>query len=119
MLEFNLKGLLIPETIIPSTLSELKNEFAVKLNDGDREHLFIQYQLYCKDIKEICGNNALIQWIDGSYTTKNKNPSDIDLVTLIDYEIVKNKEEELKRFIFPISMEIYNMDAYIIPILSG
>jgi hypothetical protein len=116
MLEFNYKGLLIPETIIKSTLDEFKNEFSIKLNTGKREDLFNQYQLYCENLKALCGNRPLIQWIDGSYVTQNKNPSDIDLVTLIDYNIIKVKEEELKKFTFPQSMETYQIDAYIIAV---
>jgi translation initiation factor 6 (eIF-6) len=45
MLDFNQRGLLIPETIIKSDMEEFKNEFSVKLNEGKREELFNQYQL--------------------------------------------------------------------------
>ena len=116
MLEFNQKGLLIPEAIITSSLDEFKNEFSIKLNDGKREELFNQYQQYCKDLKELCDNSELTQWIDGSYVTQSKNPSDIDLVTLIDYNIVKAKETESIKFIFPQSMQTYQLDAYIIAV---
>jgi len=116
MLQFNDRGFLIPETIIKSSFNEFKDEFSINLKEGKREELFKLYKLYCKDLKTLCDNNELTQWIDGSYVTLSKNPSDIDLVTLIDYNIVKAKEKELKKFIFPQSMEIYQMDAYIIPI---
>jgi hypothetical protein len=114
MLEFNSKRLLIPETIIKSTSEEFKNEFAVKLAEGKRALLFEQYKLYCADLKEICGNSPITQWIDGSYVTQNRNPFDIDLVTFVDYNIVRAKEKDLKRFVFPKSMETYQLDAYII-----
>jgi hypothetical protein len=67
-------------------------------------------------LKALCDNAILTQWVDGSYVTQNKNPSDIDLVTLIDYNIVKAKEKELIKFIFPQSMETYQLDAYIIAV---
>jgi hypothetical protein len=45
-----------------------------------------------------------------------KNPFDIDIVTFIDFDIVKAKEKELKDFIFPKSLENFQMDAYIIAV---
>ena len=95
MLEFNLRGLLVPETIISSSMEELENEFAIKPNNEKRRELFEQYKLYCKNLKAIYGDMLLIQWVDGSYVTQNKNPSDIDLVFFIDYETAKINEKEL------------------------
>jgi hypothetical protein len=114
MLKFNFRGLLVPETIISSSIEELENEFVIKLNDGKRKELFEQYKLYCKNLKAFYGNKTLIQWVDGSYVTKNKNPSDIDLVFFIDYETAKLNEKELRAFVYPESKEIYGIDGYMI-----
>jgi len=114
MIVFNHRGLLIPETIIPSTLSEFEVEFAVKLSDGKRKELFDQFKLYCNDLKAVCGNKPIVQWIDGSYVTKSKNPSDIDLVFFLDYETAREKENELKQFIYPQSIAKYGIDGYIV-----
>ncbi|WP_184543888.1 DUF6932 family protein [Mucilaginibacter sp. FT3.2] len=114
MLTFNNRGLLIPENIIPSTLEEFEIEFAI--NEDKRSQLFEQYKLYCHSLKAVCDNKPITQWIDGSYVTKSKNPSDIDLVFFLDHETVKTKEKELKQFIYPQSMALYGIDAYIIVI---
>jgi hypothetical protein len=72
MFQFNPRGLLVPETIIPASLAEFKEEFSVKLNTGKRKELFEQYELYCSGLKDICGNAALTQWVDGSYISQAK-----------------------------------------------
>ena len=41
-------------------------------------------------------------------------PKDIDLVSFIDYRLVKGNEEKLTEFLYPLSKEIYNVDAYIV-----
>jgi hypothetical protein len=114
MLKFNFRGLLVPETVISSTMDEMENEFSIKQNDGKRQELFEQYKIYCKNLKALYGNKILIQWVDGSYVTLNKNPSDIDLVFFIDYEIVKLNEKELREFVYPKSKETYGIDGYMI-----
>ncbi|WDF78458.1 hypothetical protein PQ469_00370 [Mucilaginibacter sp. KACC 22773] len=95
MIVFNTRGLLIPETIIPSTLSEFEVEFAVKLSDGKRKELFDQFKLYCNNLKAVCDNKAIVQWIDGSYFTKSKNPSDIDLVSFLITKQLKRRRMSL------------------------
>jgi hypothetical protein len=114
MLKFNFRGLLVPETIISSSMEELENEFAIKLNEGKRTELFEQYKLCCKNLKAFYGNKILIQWVDGSYVTQTKNPSDIDLVFFIDYETAKLNEKELREFVYPQSKGIYGIDGYMI-----
>jgi len=95
-------------------MEELEYEFAIKLNDGKRKELFEQYKLYCKNLKIFYNNKILIQWVDGSYVTKSKNPSDIDLVFFIDYESAKLNEKELTEFVYPKSKEVYGIDGYMI-----
>lgn len=95
-------------------MEELENEFVIKLNNGKRKELFEQYKLYCKNLKAFYDNKILIQWVDGSYVTQNKNPSDIDLVFFIDYETAKLNEKELREFVYPKSKDIYGIDGYMI-----
>ncbi|HZY39184.1 MAG TPA: hypothetical protein VFE53_21155 [Mucilaginibacter sp.] len=105
---------MIPETIISSSIEELEHEFVIKLNDEKRKELFEQYKLYCKNLKALYGNKILIQWIDGSYVTLRKNPSDIYLVFFIDYEIAKSNKKELKEFVYPQSKDKYGIDGYMV-----
>jgi hypothetical protein len=114
MFNFNQRGLLIPEAVIHCTIEEFENEFVTKFSIGKRRDLFERFKLYNEDLKIACNNAELTQWIDGSYVTKNKNPLDIDIVSFIDYEIVKLNEKALKQFIYPNSMDKYGIDGYVI-----
>lgn len=51
MLEFNDPGLLIPSTIIPSTLSEFEKYFSGDGSDNIRTVLYNQYIEYVHDLK--------------------------------------------------------------------
>ena len=114
MLEFNAAGLLIPSSIIKSTLNEFEKYFAVESPENIRKDLFDQYFIYKNNLKNVCGNDELRQWIDGSFVTKKLVPLDVDLVTFIPHEIAENKEKELKEFIYPVSLAKYGLDCYII-----
>ena len=116
MFQFNSRALLIPEGIITTTIEEFEKEFVIKPGDEKRKQLFHQYQSYCDRLKAICGNVALTQWINGSYTTKNKKPADIDVITFIHSEIVKQNAVALKSLVYPQSMAAYQVDAYIIAV---
>ncbi|TFF36006.1 DUF6932 family protein [Mucilaginibacter psychrotolerans] len=119
MFDFNQRGLLIPETTIACSLAAFEAEFVIRPNIEKRRYLFEQYKLYCNDLKVVCGNSDIKQWIDGSYVTKNKNPLDIDIVSFIDYDIVKAKEKALKQFIYPNSVHGYGIDGYIVVVHSS
>jgi len=114
MLEFDLKGLLTPAQIILSDIVELENEFVFKFDSLIRADLFEKYKLYTEALQIACENYPLKQWIDGSFVTKKLNPSDIDLITFIDYEVAKREKGKLKSFIYPNSLELYGVDAYFI-----
>jgi hypothetical protein len=113
MLEFNLRGLLIPNINIPSSLNDLKNEFVDNLPSEIRNEIFDGYLKYLQLLKSLCDHKKLIQWIDGSFVTKDAKPSDIDLVTFIPYEIFKDKGSDLRELIYPKSL-LYNVDAYVV-----
>ncbi|HEY9197154.1 MAG TPA: hypothetical protein VIM77_12845 [Mucilaginibacter sp.] len=114
MFTFNHRGLLVPETIIISSVDEFEKQFVINLYGDNRQKLFERYKTYCADLKRVCSNQAITQWIDGSYVTKARNPADIDLVFFLDYETVKTKETELKQFVYPQSIEQYGIDGYLI-----
>ena len=114
MLEFNSSGLLVPQSIISSTLSEFEKYFAIDSPENVRRILFNQYKRYSDDLKQTCGLFELKQWIDGSFVTKKAKPFDIDLVTFLSWEIAEGKG--LKDFIYPASLTKYGIDAYIVVI---
>jgi hypothetical protein len=114
MLEFNHQGFLIPASMIKSNIDEFKAHFVIDSPENIRKNLYDQYKNYTDDLKAVCGEIELVQWLDGSFVTKKPKPSDIDLVTFIDIKIVETTEKELRKFIYPASLENYGIDGYIV-----
>lgn len=114
MLNFNSKGLLVPNLNIESSLSKFRTEFVNNLPNEKRQVLYDKYIQYSDKLKAACNNIELLQWIDGSFTTKTSSPGDIDLVTFIDYSIVGSNQQALSDFKFPESIYKYGVDAYLV-----
>jgi hypothetical protein len=116
MLTFNHSGLLVPDTKIKSSIQELENEFVKKIPSSKRKEIFQAYVKYNEDFKKVCNLDELHQWINGSYVTKKNNPGDIDLVTFLDHDIVRELGIKLDDFKYPNSEIIYGVDAYIVEV---
>jgi len=116
MLTFNSKGLLVPNLNIQSSISELKNEFVDNIPTDKRKILFNNFIEYSRQLKVACNNVEVLQWIDGSFTTKIPYPDDIDLVTFIDYSVIEPNEALLNNYKFPQSVDIFVVDAYIVKV---
>lgn len=116
MLTFNHSGLLVPDNKINSTIQELEKEFVLNLPTVKRKEIFDAYIKYNEDFKKVCDLKLLHQWIDGSYVTQKNNPGDIDLVTFIDFSIIKKLGSKLDDFKYPNSEKIYGVDAYIVEV---
>lgn len=115
MLQFNNRGHLIPGTVIKSTIQELEHEFVENIPSASRKKIFEKYCNYSDCLKVVCQNKPLIQWINGSFTTKKTEPGDIDIVTFIDYAILFNSGKLFEQFAYPYSEQTYEVDAYIVP----
>jgi len=113
MLQFNHKGFLTPNGIITSDLFELKSNFVDGILSETRKELFEQYLFYSESLKHGCGYSYL-QWINGSYCTRKKEPADIDLVSFIPYTLIDANEKLFKQFSHPNSEIEYGVDAYIV-----
>jgi hypothetical protein len=114
MFTFNKSGLLVPDGKIIATLEELHSEFVLKTATNERKQIFDLYLKYTQDLKILCENIRLKQWIDGSFVTKKEKPGDIDIVTFLDAELVSILGNKLNSFLSPNSEIIYGVDAYII-----
>jgi hypothetical protein len=116
MLTFNQKGYLTPNTVIQTDIEQVEKEFVIEYSSMDRSRLFDQYRRYIKDLKTVCGDLEIKQWINGSFVTKCKpNPSDIDMVVFIDGEVLKRLGEKVKPFTYPFAKNNYKgIDAYIV-----
>lgn len=118
MLRFNASGYLTPSGMIRSNVSEMEKTFVVEFSSVERSILFDMYLNYSQNLKKTCGNIELYQWINGSFVTKQKQrPGDIDMVTFIDADIIKNTGDKIKPFTYPYSKKNYpGVDAYIIEV---
>ncbi len=95
MLEFNSKGLLVPNIKIQSSVDELKDCFVDNITSKTRLEIFNKYIEYSNSLKVLLGVSNMKQWINGSFVTKITNPRDIDLVTFVDHQIVKKLGKKL------------------------
>lgn len=116
MLIFNRSGLLIPDNKIVSNIEELKLEFVDKIPTNERKYIFEKLIIYNENLKNKCSNELICQWIDGSFVTKKPNPRDIDLVTFISHDTIKEIGDSIHNFKHPNSEIIYGVDAYIIEV---
>ena len=114
MLTFNSRGLLVPNLSIQSDVSELEAEFVTRLGSEKRKQLFDNYLVYSTQLKQRVGNSTLLQWIDGSFVTKKMEPSDLDMVTFIDYHIAEKHGKDLENFKYPNSLANFGVDAYLV-----
>ncbi|UFH54044.1 DUF6932 family protein [Spirosoma sp. KNUC1025] len=113
MLELNSRGLIIPDYNVPSTVDELASVFVWNIPTRQRKELFSKYIDYMLEMYDILGDTPFIQWIDGSFTTTNASPNDIDIVTFVNFDVATRLENELAQFKYPLSLS-YGMDAYIV-----
>jgi hypothetical protein len=116
MLIFNCSGLLVPDNKITSSLEELETEFVKNIPTPKRKEIFEAYKNYSGQFKKVCNLQELHQWINGSFVTKKSSPGDIDLITFLDFEIVKKLGDSINNFKYPNSEIIYGVDAYIIEV---
>lgn len=114
MFIFNNSGLLVPDKKITCSFQDFEKEFVLNIPTKKRKEIFGFYVKYNNSLKKICYLPELHQWINGSFVTKKQNPGDIDLVTFLDFKLVKNLGTKLDHFIFPNSEKIYGVDAYIV-----
>ena len=116
MLNFNKHGYLEPNKPINSSIAELERVFVIEYSSVERSKLFEEFLRCNKDLKSLCDNIELKQWVNGSFVSKfKKRPNDIDLVTFIDINIIKSLGEKIKPFVYPYSKKNYKgVDAYIV-----
>lgn len=98
MLEFDFNGNLQPYHAIESTLEEVEQFFVINFPvSKTRKNLFETYRLYKAALQSEIGAD-FFQYLNGSFISKKLNPKDIDLVTFINADIIKSREQVLKKF---------------------
>jgi hypothetical protein len=113
LIELNQKGLIVPDYNVPSTLGELSTVFVKDRATPQRLALFKGYLDYMNDLCSNLGNLPFTQWIDGSFTTAELHPADIDIVTFLSVDIIDKLGSALHPFKYPQSLG-YGMDAYLV-----
>lgn len=116
MLQFDSKGLLIPNTAIKLTGEEFRFYFVDSIPSETRLDNFKKYISYSNELKKILKVDKLKQWIDGSFVTLIRNPKDIDFVTFLDFELRLKFLKELKKFEAKGANEIFGVDAYLLTV---
>ncbi len=119
MLHFTTKGYLTPTGNILSDLDEFRQEFVINIPTQIRKDTFDKYIIYSNALMAACGGIHILQWINGSFTTKKQEPADIDLVSFIDHKIIDINEKLFKDFVYPNSEILYGVDAYIVKMYSS
>jgi hypothetical protein len=124
MLTFNNKGYLVPNSPISTDIEVVKKQLVVEYFSLERTRLFEEYTRYIQDLKSLCGDVELLQWINGSFATKRKpSPNDLDLVVFIDNKILQQIGADIKEFVYPQSkINYFGIDAYVVrryPIKDG
>lgn len=116
MLHFDSRGNLIPNTNIKCTLQIFHRVFVKDFPDTKRTSLYESFLKYTSGLKERLDDSEIVCWINGSYTTKKKDPNDLDLVTFVNYNIINQKEQYLHDFKYPNSLSKFGLDAYIVKV---
>ena len=114
-LSFDIRGNLKPYKKIELTFEEFKKNFVEPFEiESTRHELLINYEHYLHDFRtEITPN--FTQWIDGSFVTNKRNPNDIDIVTIIDFDIANAKKRLLEeKFLNKGAIKMFKIDAYIV-----
>ncbi|KAB7732505.1 hypothetical protein F5984_00655 [Rudanella paleaurantiibacter] len=115
MLTFNNRGLLVPNYNLPSTVDEMEEMFVRDIDSHARRDLFENYKTYLNILSEVVGHTPFVQWVDGSFTTRKPEPSDIDIVSFIPFDVVENVESALQPLKYPQSLS-FGIDAYIVKV---
>lgn len=114
MLNFDSRGNLIPNTNIKCTLQIFHEVFVKDLPSPKRILLYEAFLKYTSELKEKLDGSEIVCWINGSYTTKKKDPNDLDLVIFVNYGTIDQKEQYLEDFKYPNSLSKFGLDAYIV-----
>ena len=116
-LRFDIRGYLIPTEVIKLEFDEFKKYFVYSFDEKSRRHkIFKNYTDYLGEFKSEI-SPKFKQWVNGSFVTNKFNPRDIDLVTLLDYEVAENKINLLNdKFKNNFSLREFRIDAYLVKI---
>jgi len=105
MRKSSFKPLFTPNTFVDVTEETIEQVFVEGHNTPHRKRLASQLRLFLSYLKSL-GLNSYEMWIDGSFTTVNPNPIDIDIVCSLPIdELMSMTDEDLKKLEYLASEE--------------
>ena len=116
-LKFDERGYLHPYGRIPLSLEKFEELFVTNFSkDSNRNDLFEKLQKYLLAFQNEVTPNFIV-WINGSFVTKKLNPGDIDMVSLVDFEIIRQHAMVIReKFKGNGAISQFGIDAYILEI---
>ncbi len=114
-LNFNEQGLLVPDAAISADLDTIEKYFVANFpTSKTRQKLFENLVAFNHQLQ-----NEVFpwyeQWINGSFVTMKEDPNDVDVVTLLDYQVYEARFYKLEKF-FSFSLEEQGIDSYFVPV---
>jgi len=97
MIEFDNHGYIKPYEIIEISLADFEKNFVSGMPDQERRNQIFQVYLeYLSELFEVVGRD-FFQLINGSFTTQQELPKDIDVVKFLHYRNYNDKFEEVEK----------------------
>ncbi len=96
MLTLDSKGFLVPDRVISSSLEELQTVFVKEQPDDTRSQLFDNFLHFFRKLLAELNLTEVSVWVNGSFTTRKRNPNDIDIVIHLPFETQQQYEELLR-----------------------
>ena len=96
MLQFDERDYLIPDQVLRCTLPEFRLVFVESVQDEGRSLIFKNFLQFCGELLHDLDLPNIKIWANGSFTTRKRNPNDLDGVLFIDVEIVEKHRQLLK-----------------------
>ncbi|MEM6396511.1 MAG: hypothetical protein AAF741_09200 [Bacteroidota bacterium] len=94
-MKFNARGLIEPPVIHKLSNEDFERLFVEDFpNSETRRLLFEELMMYTLRVQDEV-TDSFVQWIGGSFTTRKKNPRDIDVLTILDGSAYDRKEKLL------------------------
>lgn len=108
---------LLPAGIYSVDADSVFETFVLPFPDSQtRRTLFRRWEAYNQQLKNKLGGISLTQWLNGSFVTSKRDPTDIDLVTFVPSLLYQRNEEDLIDLYTTILLFNAGLDAYICPV---
>ncbi len=117
MLQFDLKGHLQPDQVLPCTLAEFRSVFVEEKPDENRVMIFDNFLQFCRDLLRDLDLGEVKIWANGSFTTRKRNPNDLDLVVFLDATCSERHQPLLKtRYRNELLQKEKRLDVYFVEV---